>query len=303
MAFFIDYMLSHYKPNIDSDNFILAVSGGVDSVVLLDILSKMNYGFVVAHYDHGIRKDSDQDRLFVEKIANKYGKAFFYAEGNLGSEASEELARNKRYEFFKDIQNKTGANLIVTAHHQDDEIETAIINIIRGTSRLGLSSIANNQYLARPLVNYPKAELIEYAKNNNLQWVEDATNSDPHYLRNKVRLQIIPKMPENERRVFLEHIKKSKDYNKKIEPLLINLSNRVQHKGKPVISRQKFILLDDTIARELVHHLLRTFRYKNYDKKNIDRIVIGIKTLKAGKVIEVPGGKIILTKRSARFYL
>ncbi len=295
-------MLLNYKPHIESDNFILAVSGGVDSVVLLDILSNMNYKFVVAHYDHGIRSNSYEDKIFVEKLANKYNKPFFYAEGQLGSGASEDFARNKRYEFLEKIKKDTHANLIVTAHHQDDEIETAIINILRGTGRLGISSMQSNEYLSRPLLIFSKKEILEYAQTKNLNWVEDYTNLDTAYLRNRVRLQVIPKMSDLQRGKFLEYIKISKELNKKIEPLLARLASQIQHKGRPVISRQKFISLPDNLSQEFIHYLLRNLGYKNYDKKNIDNIAIGIKTLKPGKVIEFAGGKIIITKRSARFY-
>ena len=295
-------MLSTFHPNIKSDNFVLAVSGGVDSVVLLHLLSKLDYSFVVAHYDHGIRKSSSDDRRFVQDLATKYNRKFYYEEGKLGPDASEELARDKRYEFLKKIQKETGANLIVTAHHQDDEIETAMINILRGTGRLGLSSLQNNPTVQRPLLGFLKTEIMEYAIKNKLEWVEDSTNLDTTILRNYLRIKVIPKMTQEQKKCFLNLVLKAEEINNKIEPILSSLSNRLQHKGGPVISRASFLRLDDRISREIIHYLLRLFKYKNYDKKTIDLIVVGIKTLKSGKVIDIPGGKIILTKRSARFY-
>jgi tRNA(Ile)-lysidine synthase len=294
-------MLFNFRPTIESDNFVLAVSGGVDSVVLLHILSSMDYSFVVAHYDHGIRDNSNVDRKFVEKLAKQYNKQFYFEEGHLGPAASEELARNKRYYFLDRIKAKTNSNLIVTAHHQDDYIETAMINILRGTGRVGLSSLSSNPLVIRPLINFSKKDIVKYAETNNLKWVEDTTNQDPSYLRNNLRINIIPKMTTEQRNLFLQYILTAKELNKKIEPLIKTVLLKIQHKGQPVINRAKFIMLEDRLAHEFMHYFLRSFSFKGYDKKTIDLLVVGIKTLKPGKIIDVPDGKILLTKRSARF--
>jgi tRNA(Ile)-lysidine synthase len=115
--------------------YIVAVSGGVDSVVLLHLLSKTDCKLVVAHFDHGIRHNSHDDAAFVKSLAASYGLAYEEEKANLGPSASEDTARKARYAFLRRVTNTYHAKAIATAHHQDDVIETSIINILRGTGR------------------------------------------------------------------------------------------------------------------------------------------------------------------------
>ena len=139
------------KAELKPGKYVLAVSGGVDSIVLLDLLAKEieRDNLVVAHFDHGIRQGSATNREFVEGLAKNYGLEFFYEEGELGAKASEALARTKRYEFLNKIKKQTESDAIITAHHQDDVLETIIINLLRGTGRKGLSSLKNHPELVR----------------------------------------------------------------------------------------------------------------------------------------------------------
>ena len=146
------------KLNIKPGTYIIAVSGGIDSVVLLDILSQIHDSrFIVAHYDHGIRVDSGEDRMFVASLAEKYGLPFYSEEGKLGASASEALARDKRYAFLRKIMGQTNADAIITAHHEDDALETMILNYMRGTGRRGMGVLRSNNEIVRPLLSVSKA--------------------------------------------------------------------------------------------------------------------------------------------------
>src|ERR1700693_5976581 len=168
--------------------YVLAVSGGVDSVVLLDLLCK-NQGLdiIVAHFDHGIRQDSARDREFVQALTRGYKLPFVLGQAKLGPNASEETARETRYEFLYGVVKKTKSKGLITAYHQDDVIETAIINLLRGTNRKGLSSRLSSDKIFRPMLEIPKSDLLAYAKANKLDWHEDLTNLDTTYLRNYIR--------------------------------------------------------------------------------------------------------------------
>ncbi|HEU4830732.1 MAG TPA: tRNA lysidine(34) synthetase TilS [Candidatus Saccharimonadales bacterium] len=167
--------------------YVVAVSGGVDSVVLLDMLSKQpNLELVVAHFDHGIREDSADDALFVSELAKKYKVKFETQREELGTNASEDLARTRRYKFLRSVAEKYDAELI-TAHHADDVIETIAINVTRGTGWRGLAVLDSN--IVRPLLDMTKNEILDYAKVQNLQWHEDSTNAGDAYLRNRIRRQ------------------------------------------------------------------------------------------------------------------
>lgn len=178
---------------------ILAVSGGVDSMVLLDILAK-KYSFgdiIVAHFNHGIRDDSEKDAEFVARVAREiYHIRYIIGRGSLGSGASEERAREARYEFLRKVAMENGGAKIYTAHHLDDLIETVAINFIRGTGWRGLASL-DSPDIERPLIGteliyepMDKLAILEYAAKRGLHFREDATNSSEKYLRNRVRGQL-----------------------------------------------------------------------------------------------------------------
>ncbi|MEI6851008.1 MAG: tRNA lysidine(34) synthetase TilS [Candidatus Saccharibacteria bacterium] len=179
---------------------ILAVSGGVDSVVLLDMLSKqLGLELIVAHFDHGIRGDSVQDAIFVENLAKKYKLPYVSKREELGASASEELARDRRYEFLRLVARKYDS-ILVTAHHSDDVVETIAINLIRGTGWRGLAVLDSDIY--RPLTNMTKSEIIKYAKKHHLVWREDSTNQSSDYLRNRIRLKTM-KLDDDTKRQLL----------------------------------------------------------------------------------------------------
>ena len=165
--------------------YIVAVSGGVDSIALLDMLSHTtDHEIVVAHFDHGIREDSSEDAAFVGSLAHEYGFQFESLREELGSNASEEKARTRRYTFLRQVAKKYNGR-IVTAHHADDVIETIAINLHRGTGWRGLAVLDSD--ILRPLLQLSKDDLIEYAKQRSLTWREDSTNGSDVYLRNRLR--------------------------------------------------------------------------------------------------------------------
>lgn len=166
--------------------YLVAVSGGIDSVVLLDMLVKEGaHTLTVAHFDHGIRPDSSADARFVKALAEKYNVPFVMRREELGEHASEAFARDRRYAFLREEASKRHAQ-IATAHHADDIVETVAINLIRGTGWRGLA-VLQSRGITRPLLRRTKQQLREYALEHRLEWVEDSTNAGDKYLRNRVR--------------------------------------------------------------------------------------------------------------------
>lgn len=186
--------------------YILAVSGGIDSMVMLDLIAR-DYrhfrhdhfaeaawpeDFMVAHFDHGIRgKESHDDAEFVLEVANqKYGLATRIGWGDLPSNASEDMARSKRYDFLyrvaSEFSDSNEKSIIVTAHHRDDLLETVVMNIVRGTGWRGLAPMSQPDVM-RPLLSWSKSDIVKYALQNNLTWREDETNYSPKYFRNRLR--------------------------------------------------------------------------------------------------------------------
>lgn len=173
---------------------VLAVSGGVDSMVLLDVLAgKGDWQLVAAHFDHGIRSDTAADAALVRAAARRYGIGYEQAAGRLGPGTSEAVARRARYHFLRQVAWQYRATL-VTAHHQDDVLETICINLIRGTGWRGLASLRSHPATLRPLLTVSKTDLVAYAINHGIDWREDITNGDLRLLRNRIRGGGIPRL-------------------------------------------------------------------------------------------------------------
>jgi tRNA(Ile)-lysidine synthetase-like protein len=197
---------------------VLAVSGGADSMALLHLLcsaaAKRGYDLVVAHFDHGLRPDSGADRRLVEAAAAGYQVPFAYHEAHLG-QASEAGARAARYAWLAGVKAGHHADQVVTAHHQDDLIETSLLNLARGTGRRGLSPLGGADVL-RPLVAVSRAELREYAAAHKLLWREDSTNADTTNPRNFLRHRLLTQASGEWRRAYLENVEKMASLNKSI---------------------------------------------------------------------------------------
>ncbi len=273
---------------------MVAVSGGVDSMSLLHLLKDQpEVKLIVAHFDHGIRKDSKLDKQLVKQIAEVYGLPFVYDEGNLGKDTSEATARTARYKFLRRVQNGAQAQAIITAHHQDDALETAIINWLRGTGRRGYTALKSRGSLLRPLLNVPKQELINYANSHKLSWREDSTNQDTKYLRNLIRHKIMPQLTAKQRADMVAALRDLRALNSRIDQKLVHFLHtqpKRQH-----IDRHWFIMLPHDVALELMAAWLR-LNGCQFDRKLLDRLVTGAKTLPAGKKMDVDRAHFIEVK-------
>lgn len=269
--------------------YVVAVSGGVDSMVLLHLLrAKPGLDLVVAHFDHGIRPDSAADRKLVEKTAKGLDLPFIYKEARLGPDTSEAKARDARYAFLRKVLKDTDSSAIVTAHHQDDVLETAIINLLRGSNRKGLTSLASRNDVERPLLNIPKHDLIAYAKDQGLVWREDSTNQDTDYLRNYVRHQLLPRFDAKSRERLLEIIMGLKTANAELDGLLAEQLAVQSSAGE--LDRSWFVQLPHNVARETMAAWLRNRGLRDFDSKTLERLVIGAKTAEPGKSFDVLHG-------------
>ena len=193
------------------DTVVCAISGGVDSIVLLDILNKiknnLDIKLLAAHFNHHIRGDeSDRDQEFTKEFCNKLGIKFYVGHGDVLSRAKktgesvEEAARVLRYRFLESIE-------IATAHHANDNLETMLIKLIRGCGQDGLSGIPPKRgNIIRPILCLTREEIVEYAKNNGLNHVEDSTNNCDDYLRNRIRHNIIPLITAENKHVLLNAV-------------------------------------------------------------------------------------------------
>ena len=189
-------------PSLLNNKFIVAVSGGVDSIVLLHFCRNLKLNFVIAHCNFKLRgKESDDDELFVKNLAAKY-KIKFYLNSfntkelsNSSNKSVQMIARDLRYSWFNKLSEELGIDYIITAHHIDDSIETFLINLSRGAGINGFLGIPEvNNKINRPLLAFTKDQLKSYALENKILFREDSSNKKKDYLRNQIRLEVIPKL-------------------------------------------------------------------------------------------------------------
>jgi tRNA(Ile)-lysidine synthetase-like protein len=257
--------------------YVLAVSGGVDSIVLLDILTKLpGVELVIAHYDHGIRPDSSIERQLVSDLAQAHGVPYETEEGRLGSRVSEAAARYARYDFLERTRTLHGAQAIITAHHQDDLLETMVLNMLRGTGRRGLSSLRSDGAILRPLLRVPKIELLRYAKEKGLSWREDSTNADTKYLRNYIRQNIMPRFASTDRQELIALHQKFYRLNQELEDEITDWLDT--HAQDVSLKRHDFIMLPHNVAREIMAGWLLRHTDVQLSKKLLERLVIAAKT-------------------------
>ncbi len=200
--------INKYNLINDGDKVVLGVSGGPDSIAMLNILNDikndknlhMNFDIIVAHVNHMIREEAIDDQRFVENFCKKIGVSFYAKSidvqkiANNKKIGTEEAGRNARYEFFDEILEKENANKIAIAHNKNDKIETIIMNMLRGSGIAGLKGIEpikNNKYI-RPLIECERFEIEEYCAKNGIEPRIDRTNFENVYTRNKVRNIVIP---------------------------------------------------------------------------------------------------------------
>ena len=185
-------------------NLLLAISGGVDSMVMWDLVNRLGNKYAVAHCNFKLRgSDSDKDQIFVSGQANRSNTPFFIKAFDTKSYAgahglsTQMAARNLRYNWFEELQQSEGFDKILVAHHKDDSVETFFINLVRGSSVKGLVGI-RPEYgdIVRPMLCFTREEIDKYAREHQIVWREDISNLEHYYKRNFLRHEVIPRFKE-----------------------------------------------------------------------------------------------------------
>lgn len=259
---------------------VVAVSGGVDSVVLLDMLAKEHaHELVVAHFDHGMRDDSTADARFVQELAQRYGLPFEVRREGLGA-ASEDEARSQRYEFLFEVAKQHEAKL-ATAHHMDDVVETVVLNILRGTRWRGLAGMSDER-IWRPLTKRTKSELIDYAMGERLEWVEDETNQQPVYTRNRLR-QKLAHLPHSQHRRVYELWQRQRG-------LRAEIGREIEQGHFPVLSRYFMTMVSQEVAKELLYEHMVTEHDVSLLGSQLEYLLLAVKVGRAGTTWQIGQG-------------
>lgn len=307
-------MLNKVKETIEkynlidkNDKIVVAVSGGPDSISLLDILYKLNYNICVAHVNHGLRENAIIDQKFVEDFCNKRNIPCFVKQIKLKElkvkMTLEEAGRKERYDFFYEIMKNQKCNKIATAHNSNDNAETVIMNIIRGSGVSGLKGIEPiRDNVIRPLIEITRKEIEAYCKENELDPRHDESNDEDIYTRNKVRLKVIPYIEENINSNVVNNINRlssivleEEKYIEKETEKAYNECLIASEENRNVYNLKKFNSLDIVIKKRLIKKFIINLlgNAKDIEKIHIDDIVklcdknIGGKFLMPNKRVKI----------------
>ncbi|MGN1298372.1 MAG: tRNA lysidine(34) synthetase TilS [Candidatus Scatovivens sp.] len=217
--------INKYNLIESGDKIVLGVSGGPDSISMLNILyelkEKLNFSIIVSHINHGLRKNASRDENFVRQFCENKNIEFHVLHADINKEAKkekkglEETGRKIRYEFFNEVLLETSANKIAIAHNKNDKAETIIMNILRGCGVNGLKGIeAKNDIYIRPLIEIDRSKIEKYCQENNLNPVIDETNYENDYTRNKIRNIIIPYIKNQFNPNIIENLNRLSDIAK-----------------------------------------------------------------------------------------
>jgi len=263
-------------PMLQDAKLLVACSGGLDSVVLTHLLHKLNFPIALAHCNFSLRgSESDADATFVQEWADQLAIPFYVKRFDTEVFASKHklstqmAARKLRYDWFEVLLNEIEFDYLLTAHHADDDLETFLINLSRGTGLRGLTGIQEvNNRVVRPLLSFSRAEILSYAKSNELYWREDSSNSKIDYLRNNLRLNVIPPYKEATKGALLNFMKTQRrisDSRALVEDYIVLVQTLVMTETKEgfEIDIHKINELPHTSA--LLYEILRPFGFSAWN--------------------------------------
>ena len=263
-------------PFLQGKKLLLATSGGLDSMVMIDLFRKLSFEIAIAHCNFQLRGlESFEDQNFVQHYAEANDVQLFVTQFDTESFAkdyklsTQVAARELRYHWFQEIINTEKMDFILTAHHADDNLETFLINLVRGTGLDGLTGIpAQNETIIRPLLIFTRQEIETYAKGNSIDWREDSSNSSDKYVRNKIRHYLVPILKELNSD-FLSSFQKTQQYLQESKTMVEDASIMVyQQVAKEVGDEVHFDLnqLKKLANPEsYLYHWLREFGFSAWD--------------------------------------
>jgi tRNA(Ile)-lysidine synthase len=290
--------------------YLLAVSGGADSMVLLDLLAaaahERSYELIVGHFDHGIRADSAADAAFVHAAAARYGLPFELGSAHLAG-ANEATARAARHAWLEQTRAHHQAAATLTAHHQDDLLETSLLNLARGSGRRGLAPMpearrggSDHATILRPLIGLTRDQLRAYAASHHVTWREDSTNTDLANPRNLLRLQLLAHAEPTWRNHYLALIAELAALNRSIDQTLAAaLISARQPNGDYAFPKAQFRTLKPSVAQELIAAAARAARPGlQLDATLLESAATLARTGQTGKQRPLRGGLILIISRS-----
>ncbi len=275
------------------DKVVVGVSGGPDSISLLNVLNnlknKLEITLVVAHINHMVREEAIEDEEYVRKKCKKMQIEFFSKRidvpklANTNKIGLEEAGRKIRYEFFEEVLKKTNSNKIAIAHNKNDRAETVIMNVLRGSGIQGLRGIeVKNGHYIRPLIQITRKEIEKYCTEEGLEPKIDKTNFENDYTRNKVRNVVIPYIQKEFNPNIIETLNRLSDLMKQEDDYLKKETNRIYREilickktDEIILDLKKFNKQEKAVKSRLIIHIISILfgSSKNIEKIHIEDII------------------------------
>jgi tRNA(Ile)-lysidine synthase len=295
--------ISNTFPALKGKRILIACSGGLDSVVLSRLFKELNYDISLAHCNFSLRgKESDEDENFVILLADKLSIPIFNKKFNTKAYkikhklSTQVAARQLRYQWFAEVCAEHSFDYLATAHHLDDDLETFLINLSRGTGLKGLIGIPLiNDKIIRPFLNFPRADILQYAKENNCPWREDSSNQTSDYLRNKLRIEVIPRLKEVDHNLlngFHQTQKYLNDSMALVNDYMTLIKNLVVSETEDGFEIDVLKLQDLPNTNALLYELLAPFGFTAWDD------ISDLLTAQSGKQIFSESHRILKNRKS-----
>ena len=275
----MDESIKFIRETIPSGStLVVGVSGGPDSMCLLNLLLELKeekrYNIVVAHINHGLRKESDEEYEYVKKFSSDHNLLFEGIKlGEFDTNSIENEAREKRYSFYEKVLKKHKSKYLLLAHHGDDLVETILMRLTRGSTLDGYSgfnkiSKRDNYSIIRPLIFYTKDEIMEYLEEKHIEYRIDKTNFDKKYTRNRYRLDVLPVLKKENKNIHKKYLTFSEELEESNNFVDKYVSSRYIDIVKENIIDLDLLLKED---RYIVKKILNKYLFNNY-KSNINLI-------------------------------
>ena len=271
----LNHHISENFSFLKEKKLLIACSGGIDSVVLTRLLKELKFDISLAHCNFSLRgKESDGDEEFVVKLADKLSVPVFTIKFQTKKYASEKkistqmAARDLRYNWFEELLENQSFDYLLTAHHLGDDLETFFINLSRGTGLRGLTGIPNiNERIVRPFLEFSRAEILQYAEEKKINWREDTSNASTDYLRNKLRLKVLPKFKELNKNILQNFKQTQKHLNESlllVEDYMLLIKNLVLNNTEDGIEIDISQLQELPNTKALLYELLSPYGFTTW---------------------------------------
>lgn len=285
-------------PNISGSNILIACSGGLDSSVLLHLMTTQNCQLGVAHLNYRLRgTDSKADEKFVAALAKQYDLPFHLKTTDTAvlvensKDSLQMVARDLRYNWFAQLCEDHHYDFVMTAHHADDALETLLMHLERGSGLKGLLGIPKqNGNILRPLLDYSKEDILDYAKSFDLNWREDSSNQTNAYKRNELRNLVIPVLKKSlpnivaQSRISQNHLKQSEQL---VAAYLASLKGKVWTQNQNELQIQLNALMQLPESEAVLFHLLAPYGFTDWSK------IYQLPGAESGKTIAAPGYRLL----------